>query len=157
MTVYIDSSVFLAIFNGEKRGPEILELLRELKREKTKIVTSIITAKIIAQYAAERGMAFAPDPVTVLMEAGLLTRENRSGGSHLEDWRCCHCHRFNSIKSRAWGVRQPPFAWQNATATLDRRHSEPQLKQSPPQHSPPRPPPPRTQKSPQGPLPIPLT
>src|ERR1035437_788002 len=56
---------------------------------------------------------------TVSLQA--LTRENRSGGSHLEDWRCCHCHRFNSIKSRAWGVRQPPSAWQNATATLDRR------------------------------------
>ena len=60
MTVYIDSSVFLAIFNGEKRGPEILELLRELKREKTKIVTSIITVQEVS-VASYRTAGIATD------------------------------------------------------------------------------------------------
>ena len=48
MTVYIDSSVFLAIFNGEGTGPEIRELLRELKRGKIKIITSIITVQEVS-------------------------------------------------------------------------------------------------------------
>jgi predicted nucleic acid-binding protein len=48
VTVYIDSSVFLAIFNGEGTGPEIQELLRELKREKIKIITSIITVQEVS-------------------------------------------------------------------------------------------------------------
>lgn len=42
---YFDTSVFLAILNGEPTGPGIRALLRELKAEKTKIYTSIITAQ----------------------------------------------------------------------------------------------------------------
>ena len=48
MTVYVDSSVFLAIFMGDKTGPEILELLRDLKKQKVRIITSIITVQEVS-------------------------------------------------------------------------------------------------------------
>jgi hypothetical protein len=35
------------------------------------------------------------------MPVELLKRPKRSGGSHDNDWRCPHCHHFNSEKRRA--------------------------------------------------------
>jgi predicted nucleic acid-binding protein len=44
-TCYFDTSVFLAILNGEQTAKSIRVLLRELKQEKTRIYTSIITVQ----------------------------------------------------------------------------------------------------------------
>ena len=58
--------------------------------------------RIIAQHAREKGidpsLFLLPAPV---IDAGMLERPNRSGGSHDTDWRCPGCHHFNSIKRRA--------------------------------------------------------
>ncbi len=44
-TCYFDTSVFLAILNGEATATSVRALLRELKQEKTRIYTSIITVQ----------------------------------------------------------------------------------------------------------------
>lgn len=44
-TCYFDTSVFLAILNGEPTATGIRALLRELKQEKARIYTSIITVQ----------------------------------------------------------------------------------------------------------------
>ncbi len=44
-TCYFDTSVFLAILNGEATATSIRALLRELKLEKARIYTSIITVQ----------------------------------------------------------------------------------------------------------------
>lgn len=44
-TCYFDTSVFLAILNGEPTATSIRALLRELKQEKARIYTSIITVQ----------------------------------------------------------------------------------------------------------------
>lgn len=44
-TCYFDTSVFLAILNGEPTATSIRALLRELKQEKTRVYTSIITVQ----------------------------------------------------------------------------------------------------------------
>ena len=54
-SVYFDSVVFLAIFNGEPDGPNIKTLLRELKRDKIKIQTSIITIQEVSVLGFRRG------------------------------------------------------------------------------------------------------
>jgi predicted nucleic acid-binding protein len=58
LNVYLDTSVFLAILNGEPTGPGIRALLRELKIAKAKVYTSIITiqeASVEAIRAGARG------------------------------------------------------------------------------------------------------
>lgn len=52
---YFDTSVFLAILNGEPTGPGIRALLRELKVAKTKIYTSIITVQEASVEALRAG------------------------------------------------------------------------------------------------------
>jgi len=47
-SAYFDSSVFLAIFNGEPSGPAIKQLLGELRRNKNKVCTSIITIQEVS-------------------------------------------------------------------------------------------------------------
>jgi predicted nucleic acid-binding protein len=47
-SAYFDSSVFLAIFNGEPSGPAIKQLLAELRRDKNKVCTSIITVQEVS-------------------------------------------------------------------------------------------------------------
>lgn len=47
-SAYLDSSVFLAIFNGEDSEGKIRALLRELRRDKCKICTSIITIQEVS-------------------------------------------------------------------------------------------------------------
>jgi predicted nucleic acid-binding protein len=44
-TCYFDTSVFLAILNGEATATSVRALLRELKHEKVRIYTSIITVQ----------------------------------------------------------------------------------------------------------------
>ena len=60
MAVYFDSSVFLAIFNGEPDGPAIRDLLRELKTEKVRIYTSMVTVQEGSVLSYRRG-AMATD------------------------------------------------------------------------------------------------
>lgn len=52
---YFDTSVFLAIFNGEPTGPGIRALLRELKSNKTKVYTSILTIQEASVMALRSG------------------------------------------------------------------------------------------------------
>lgn len=56
-SAYFDSSVFLAIFNGENNGKQIKALLRELKRDKVKLQTSIITIQEVSVLSFRRGAA----------------------------------------------------------------------------------------------------
>ncbi len=53
-TVYFDTSVFLAIFNGEQMAEDIRQLLRELKNERVRIYTSIITIQEVSVAAFRR-------------------------------------------------------------------------------------------------------
>jgi predicted nucleic acid-binding protein len=64
-SVYFDSSVFLAVIVGEKNGPQIRALLRELKQKRTRIYTSIITLQEISVLSFRRG-GTADDPVSKL-------------------------------------------------------------------------------------------
>src|SRR5712671_1513227 len=45
---YFDSSVFLAIFNGDPSGPQIKSLLREMRQERDRIHTSIVTIQEVS-------------------------------------------------------------------------------------------------------------
>ena len=54
-SVYFDSALFLAIFNGEPNGPYIKALLTELKRAHTKVHTSIITVQEISVLSFKSG------------------------------------------------------------------------------------------------------
>lgn len=56
-SAYFDSSIFLAIFNGEPSGPSIKQLLRELRGNKNRVCTSIITVQevSVASYLAGVG------------------------------------------------------------------------------------------------------
>ncbi len=47
-SAYFDSSVFLAIFNGEPSGQSIKQLLGELRRDKNRVCTSIITIQEVS-------------------------------------------------------------------------------------------------------------
>ncbi len=47
-SAYFDSSVFLAIFNGEPSGREIKQLLGEVRRDRNRICTSIITIQEVS-------------------------------------------------------------------------------------------------------------
>jgi predicted nucleic acid-binding protein len=47
-TAYFESSVYIAIFNGEERAQEVKSLVRELRREHAKICTSIITVQEVS-------------------------------------------------------------------------------------------------------------
>ena len=55
--VYFDSSVFLAIFNGEASGSEIKSLLRELRADHTKVTTSIITVQEVSVLSFRLGLS----------------------------------------------------------------------------------------------------
>jgi predicted nucleic acid-binding protein len=64
-SVYFESSVFLAVISGEKNGPQIRSLLKELKRKGIRIYTSIITVQEIAVLSFRRGTV-ADDPASKL-------------------------------------------------------------------------------------------
>jgi len=66
---YFDSSVFLAIFNGDPTwGPQIKSLLREMRQEKDRVHTSIVTVQEVSvlSYVAlgAKQLARASDKVT---------------------------------------------------------------------------------------------
>jgi predicted nucleic acid-binding protein len=60
-SVYLESSVFLAVINGESNGPEIRALMKELKIARIRIYTCIITVQEIAVLSYRRG-SIADDP-----------------------------------------------------------------------------------------------
>lgn len=55
-SAYFDSSVFLAIFNGEPTGPAIKSLLREFRRDHNKVCTSIITVQEVSVLSYSAGI-----------------------------------------------------------------------------------------------------
>src|SRR5690349_8234309 len=57
MSVYFDSSVFLAVLNGESVASEVRELLKDLQREKIKIYTSIVTVQEVSVDCYRAGTA----------------------------------------------------------------------------------------------------
>src|SRR5215469_4274898 len=48
MSVYFDSSVFLAVLNGEATAREVRELLQDLQRNKVRVYTSIVTVQEVS-------------------------------------------------------------------------------------------------------------
>lgn len=52
---YFDTSIFLAILNGEQSAASIRALLRELKHDRAKIYTSIITVQEVSVQAFRGG------------------------------------------------------------------------------------------------------
>lgn len=56
-TAYFESSVYIAIFNGEERAQEVKSLVRELRREHAKICTSIITVQEVSVVCYRAGGA----------------------------------------------------------------------------------------------------
>jgi predicted nucleic acid-binding protein len=113
---YFDTSVFLAILNGESSAASIRALLRELKRDKTKIYTSIITVQEVSVQAFRAGgradalcaeisklariqtvtreisLTSAKLEAELLqkMHPGDLTDEERIGQNRRRKWDCFH-------------------------------------------------------------------
>ncbi|MBV9763130.1 MAG: type II toxin-antitoxin system VapC family toxin [Acidobacteriaceae bacterium] len=71
--VYFDTSVFLAIFNGEPTAKGIRGLLRELKREKARIYTSIITVQEVSVLSFRAGRVYDDNHAKVAKLARLFT------------------------------------------------------------------------------------
>jgi predicted nucleic acid-binding protein len=85
-SVYLESSVFLAVINGEANGPEIKALLKELKDNKIRIYTSIITVQEIAVLSFRHG-SVADDPAGKLHKMArvvTLTKEMALTAAKLE-------------------------------------------------------------------------
>ena len=115
-TAYFESSVFLAILNGEDAGAGIRALLRELKREKVRIYTSILTVqevsvqsfqaghsyddnhakinKIARIYTITREIALTCAKLEATIKDGInkatLTEEERIGQNRRRKWDCFH-------------------------------------------------------------------
>jgi predicted nucleic acid-binding protein len=113
---YFDTSVFLAILNGEPTAASIRALLRELKRDKTKIYTSIITVQEVSVQAFRAGgradalcaeisklariqtitreisltAAQLEAEVIEKMKPSDLTEEQRIGQNRRRKWDCFH-------------------------------------------------------------------
>lgn len=74
---YFDSSVFLAILNGEPSSRGIRALLREMKHEKVKLYTSIITVQEVSVLSFRAGRVFDDNHAKVnkLARIQTVTRE----------------------------------------------------------------------------------
>ena len=74
---YFDTSVFLAILNGEPASRSIRALLRELKQEKVKLYTSIITVQEVSVLSFRAGRAYDDNHAKVnkLARIHTVTRE----------------------------------------------------------------------------------
>ena len=85
-SIYFDSAVFLAIFNGESNGPDIRALLKELKRDKVKIQTSIITIQEVSVLGFCRGQVPTDNHSKVERLARIqgMTRETALNAARLE-------------------------------------------------------------------------
>jgi|SRR5579862_3570308 len=58
-SVYFESSVFLAIFNGEKSAESVRLLLSELRRSRVQIYTSMVTVQEVSVLSYRRGTVAA--------------------------------------------------------------------------------------------------
>ncbi len=83
---YFDTSVFLAIFNGEPTARGIRGLLRELKRDKVRIYTSIITVQEVSVLSFRAGRPFDDNHSKVgkLARIYTITREVALTAAKLE-------------------------------------------------------------------------
>lgn len=115
-SVYFETSVFLAILNGEDAGASIRALLRELKRDKTRIYTSILSVQEVSVQSFRAGNTYEDNHskvnklariVTVSKEIALtcakleavvkdqmskldLSEEERIGQNRRRKWDCFH-------------------------------------------------------------------
>ena len=115
-SAYFDTSVFLAILNGEDVGSSIRALLRELKREKVRIYTSILTVQEVSVQSFQAGQSYDDNHAKVnklariysitreialtcaKLEASMkdrmtklaLTEEQRIGLNRRRKWDCFH-------------------------------------------------------------------
>ena len=83
---YFDTSVFLAVLNGEPTAAGVRALLRELRRDKTKIYTSILTIQE-ASVAAIRAGSPADSlhsEISKFARVQTITREIAVTSAHLE-------------------------------------------------------------------------
>jgi predicted nucleic acid-binding protein len=83
---YFDTSVFIAIFNGEPTGHGIKALLRELKRDKVRIYTSIITVQEVSVLSFRAGQVYDDNHAKVnkLARIQTITREIALTAAKLE-------------------------------------------------------------------------
>lgn len=110
--VYFDTSVFLAIFNGEASGTDIKALVRELRSAHTKVITSIITIQEVSVLSFRLGLAVKDHYSTVSkmarvqsidkdialtaakLEANIIDRAVKSGNPETQKarrkWDCFH-------------------------------------------------------------------
>jgi predicted nucleic acid-binding protein len=115
-SAYFDTTVFLAILNGEDAGSSIRALLRELKREKVRIYTSILTVQEVSVQSFQAGQSYDDNHAKVnklarvysvtreialtcaKLEASMidrmskmdLTEEQRIGLNRRRKWDCFH-------------------------------------------------------------------
>jgi predicted nucleic acid-binding protein len=115
-SAYFDTSVFLAILNGEDAGAGIRALLRELKRERVRIYTSILTVQEVSVQSFQAGQSYDDNHAkvnkiariyTVTREIALtcakleasmkdrmskssMTDEERIGQNRRRKWDCFH-------------------------------------------------------------------
>jgi predicted nucleic acid-binding protein len=115
-SAYFDTSVFLAILNGEDAGAGIRALLRELKRDKVRIYTSILTVQEVSVQSFQAGQSYDDNHAKVnkiarvysitreialtsaKLEASMkdrmkkldLTEEQRIGQNRRRKWDCFH-------------------------------------------------------------------
>jgi predicted nucleic acid-binding protein len=115
-SVYFDTSVFLAILNGEDEGANIRALIRELKRDKVRIYTSILTVQEVSVQSFQAGQSYDDNHAkvnklarvftitreialtTAKLEASIkdhmkqseLTDEQRIGQNRRRKWDCFH-------------------------------------------------------------------
>jgi predicted nucleic acid-binding protein len=84
--VYFDTSIFLAIFNGEPEAKRIRDLLTELRRDKVRIYTSIITVEEVSVLSFRRGHAVHDNhrKVNLMARIETITREIALTASKLE-------------------------------------------------------------------------
>lgn len=113
---YFDTSVFLAILNGEDAGFGIRALLRELKKDKVRIYTSILTVQEVSVQSFQAGQSYDDNHAKVnklarvytisreialtcaKLEASMkdhmnkaqLTEEERIGQNRRRKWDCFH-------------------------------------------------------------------
>jgi predicted nucleic acid-binding protein len=115
-SAYFDTSVFLAILNGEDTGANIRALLRELKKDKVRIYTSILTVQEVSVQSFQAGQSYDDNHAkvnklarvfTITREIALtcaklealmkdhmkkseLTEEERIGQNRRRKWDCFH-------------------------------------------------------------------
>lgn len=93
MKTAVDSSVLLAIFNGEPEGQAWLQVLMQARREGPLVVCDVVYAEVAAAFPAEEvlqealrklGTAFEPLSAAAAWQAGMTFRSYRDAGGPRE-------------------------------------------------------------------------